>query len=41
MAKKDYYIVEKNVNKIVRGEYTNFLDPATLKNVISKLKGYN
>ena len=41
MAKKDYYIVEKNVNKIMRGEYTNFLDPQTLKNVISKLKGYS
>ena len=41
MAKKDYYIIEKNVNKIIRGENTNFLDPQTLKNVISKLKGYN
>ena len=41
MAKKDYYIVEKNVNKIMRGEYTNFLDPQTLKSVISKLKGYD
>ena len=38
MAKKDYYIVEKNVNKIIRGEYTNFLDPLTFRNVISKLK---
>ena len=41
MAKRDYYIVEKNVNKIMRGENTNFLDPQTLKNVISKLKGYS
>ncbi len=38
MAKKDYYIIEKNVNKIYRGEPTNFLDPSTFKNVISKLK---
>ena len=39
MSKKDYYTVEKNVNKIYRGEYTNFLDPGTFKNVITKLKG--
>ena len=39
MSKKDYYIIEKNINKIYRGESTNFLDPTTLKNVISKLKG--
>ena len=38
MTKKDYYIIEKNVNRIMRGEYTNFLDPQTLKCVISKLK---
>lgn len=41
MSKKDYYIIEKNINKIYRGEATNFLDPTTLKNVISKLKGVN
>lgn len=41
MSKKDYYIIEKNINKIYRGEATNFLDPTTLKNVISKLKGIN
>ena len=41
MSKKDYYIIEKNINKIYRGESTNFLDPTTLKNVISKLKGIN
>ena len=39
MPKKDYYIVEKNLNKIYRGESTNFLDPHTYKNVINKLKG--
>ena len=41
MSKKDYYVIEKNTNKIYRGESTNFLDPTTLKNVISKLKGIN
>ena len=41
MTKKDYYIIEKNINKIYKGESTNFLDPTTLKNVISKLKGIN
>ena len=41
MSKKDYYIIEKNVNKIIRGEYTNFLDPCTFKNVIGKIKGIN
>ena len=41
MGKKDYYIIEKNVNKIIRGEYTNFLDYNTFNNVINKIKGYN
>ena len=41
MGKKDFYIIEKNVNKIIRGDSTNFLDPSTLKNVCGKLKGYN
>ena len=38
MSKKDYYIIEKNINKIYRKEPTNFLDPTTLKNIMSKLK---
>ena len=41
MPKKDYYNIEKNVNKIYRGENTNFLDPSTYKNVASKLKNIN
>ena len=41
MTKKDYYNVEKNIDKIKRGEYTNFLDPSTLNKVQSKLKKYN
>ena len=41
MGKKHFYIIEKNVNKIIRGDSTNFLDPSTLKNVCNKLKGYN
>lgn len=41
MGKKDYYIIEKNVTKIKRNSYTNFLDYSTYKNVCSKLKGYN
>lgn len=41
MPKKDYYNIEKNVNKIYRGENTNFLDPNTYKNVVSKLKNIN
>lgn len=38
MQKKDYYIVEKNLSKILRGEYTNFLDPSIFLKVSSKLK---
>lgn len=40
MANKDYYIVEKNIEKVKRGEYTNFLDITTLNKVVSKLKGF-
>ena len=40
MSKKDYYIIEKNRDKIIKGNYTNFLDPSTLNKVKSKLKGY-
>lgn len=40
MSKKDYYIIEKNRDKIIKGNYTNFLDPSTLDKVLSKLKGY-
>lgn len=38
MAKKDYYIVSKNVQKIMRGGFTNFLNYGLLKKVTSKLK---
>ena len=41
MAQKDYYIVKKNVDKIINNKYTYFLDPSTLNKVKSKLKGYN
>ena len=41
MAKKDYYLIEKNINKILRGECTNFVDPQTYKKIISKLNGIN
>ena len=41
MSKKDYYIVEKNTDKIINLKHTNFLDPSILKKVKSKLKGYN
>ena len=37
MAKKDYYIIEKNLNRIMRGDPTNFLDPLTYKKIITKL----
>lgn len=40
MAKKDYYIIEKNVDKIINLKHTNFLDPSTTKKVCGKLKGY-
>lgn len=40
MSKKDYYIIEKNRDKIIQGGYTNFLDPSTLKKVKAKLKGH-
>lgn len=38
MSKRDYYIIDKNLNKIYRGEATNFLDPTTYKSIITKLK---
>ena len=41
MSKKDYYIIEKNINRILSGKTTNFLDQATYKKVISKLKNTN
>lgn len=37
--KKNYYNIEKNINKIFRDDYTNFLDPVTLKKVAKALKG--
>ena len=37
MSKKNYYIVEKNLNKINKGESTNFLDPSTFIKVTNKL----
>ncbi len=41
MAKKDYYIIEKNLNRIMRGDPTNFLDPLTYKKIVSKLSKTN
>ena len=41
MAKKDYYITEKNINKIYCGSPTNFLDPHTYKSILSKIKNIN
>ena len=38
MPKKDYYLIEKNINKILRNEATNFIDPGTLKKIIPKLE---
>lgn len=40
MSKKNYYIIEKNVNKIKNNMPTNFLDPRVIMQVLSKLKGY-
>lgn len=39
MKNKDYYIVEKNVEKFIREGYTNFLDMSLFNRVKSKLKG--
>lgn len=39
MSKKDYYIVEKNIEKLIKEGYTNFLDPSVYKKVKSKIKG--
>ena len=36
MSKKDYYITEKNINRIKRNEPSYFLDPNTYKEVIKK-----
>lgn len=41
MSKKEYFIIEKNVNKIIDNKNTNFLDPSILSKVVSKLKGYD
>lgn len=41
MSKKDYFCIEKNINKITNNKYTNFLDRGTLSKVVSKLKGYH
>ena len=41
MNKKDYYIIEKNINKIIDKKHTNFLDYPTYNTVCSKLKNYN
>ena len=38
MSKKDYYITEKNINRIKRNEPSYFLDPNTYKEVIKKIK---
>lgn len=39
--KKDYYLIEKNISKLYQGEYTNFLDHTSYKNIVSKLKNIN
>ena len=38
MQKKDYYAIEKNISKIIKGEYTNFLDPGIFHKISPKLK---
>lgn len=40
MSKKDYFRIEKNINKIINNKSTKFLDPSTLSKVVTKLKGY-
>lgn len=39
MSKKDYYVIEKNVEKLIREGYTNFLDYCLVRKVKSKIKG--
>lgn len=41
MSKKDYFLIEKNISKIINNKHTNFLDPSILSKVVSKLKEYN
>ena len=41
MSKKDYYIIEKNINKLKRNESTNFLDATTYKRILEKIKKQN
>ena len=41
MSKKNYYFIQKNVDRLMRDGVTNFLDPLCLRNVLSKLKGYD
>lgn len=38
MANKEYYVISKNISKILEGKHTNFLDPNVLQKVTSKLK---
>lgn len=38
MAKKDYYCIQKNLEKLLAGKYTNFLDPSLINKVCKKLK---
>ena len=39
MQKKDYYIIEKNIGRILHGEPTNFLDQSIYHKILPKLKG--
>ena len=41
MSKKDYYIIEKNINRINNNIPSYFLDPPTLLAVKKKIKGSN
>lgn len=38
MSKKEYYVVNKNYEKLLQGKPTNFLDPNIFKKVAAKLK---
>ena len=40
MSKKDYYVIEKNVERFIRVGYTSFLDLSLFNKVKSRLKGF-
>jgi len=41
MSRRNYYYIQKNVDKFLNYGMTYFLDPLSLRNVLGKLKGFD